>query len=184
MKRNLILDEALLMFEEFGYEELKISTLAKEVGVSVGTIYSYFKSKEELYSACMEVEINKAYELHKELFSQDIPSKEKLKKAIKIKFEILSKKRTSIASGAMSNPFFFESTQLTHMDAISKIYDLYIEPIDALKKVNIDSYQLVYILNSITNAYILKWTEDDIHNLVDKDEEAFNVFMSVLKGCS
>jgi len=185
MKRNLILEEALLMFEEYGYEELKISTLAKKVGVSVGTIYSYFKSKEDLYSACMLSEIQKAHGLHEELFSQnDISHEEKLKRAIKIKFDIMSKKRTSIVSGALSNPFFFESHQLQHMEAINEIYDLYLDSINALKKVDIDSYQLIYILNSITNAYILKWTEDDLNYLKNKDEEVFGVFMSILKGCS
>jgi len=183
MKRNLILEEALLMFEEFGYEELKISDLAKNIGISVGTIYSYFKSKEELYSACVLSEMEKAYEAHKILFSQDISNEEKIKSAIKIKFDIISRKRTSLTSGMLNNPFFFESHQIMHKDMIKKIYELYIEPIDELKKVDIDSYQLVYILNSLSNSYMIRWAEDDLESFEGKDKEVFSIFMSILKGC-
>ena len=183
MKRSLILEEALKMFEEYGYEELKISDLAKEVGVSVGTIYSYFKSKEELYSACILSEMEKAYEAHEKLFALDISSEEKIKRAIKIKFEIISRKRTSLSSGVLNNPFFFESHQIMHKDMINKIYEFYLEPINELKQVDIDSCQLVYILNSISNAYMLRWAEDNLESLEGKDLEVFTIFMSVIKGC-
>ena len=183
MKCDLILEEALVMFEEHGYEDLKISELAKRVGVSVGTIYSYFKSKEDLYSACIEQEIHEAHLAHQELFALEISDEEKIKKAIKIKFDIMGKKRTSFSSGLLNNPFFFESHQIQHKEAINKIYEFYIKPIANLKEVDIDSCQLVYILNSITNAYVLRWVEDDLESLDDKDEEVFSIFMSILKGC-
>jgi len=183
IKRNLILEEALLMFEEFGYEDIKISDLAKKVGVSVGTIYSYFKSKDELYSACVDSEIKKAYEISKELFAQDISNEEKIKRAINIKLSIIGDKKKSLASGAFNNPFFFEAHQMQHKDTINEIYKFYIQPIDELKEVDIESIQLVYILNSLSNAYILRWIEGDIESLQDVDEEIFSVFMSILKGC-
>ncbi|QFR49578.1 TetR/AcrR family transcriptional regulator [Sulfurimonas lithotrophica] len=183
MKRKMILDEALIMFEECGYEELKISDLAKKIGISVGTIYSYFKSKEELYSACVLSEMEKAYEAHKILFAQDISNEDKIKSAIKIKLDIISRKRTSLTSGILNNPFFFESHQILHKDMLYKIYEFYIKPIDELKKIDIDSYQLVYILNSLSNAYLIRWAEDDLESLEGKDEEVFCAFMSILKGC-
>jgi AcrR family transcriptional regulator len=182
IKRDLILDEALLMFEEYGYEELKISELAKKVGVSVGTIYSYFKSKEHLYGACVEKEIDKAYIAHQELFSLDISDEEKIQKAIELKFEIMSKKRTSLTSGLLNNPFFFESHHMEHTNKINDIYELFIDSVNRLKNVDIDSYQLVYILNSITNSYVLRWAEDKIESLTSKSQEVYSVFMSILKG--
>jgi len=183
LKRNLILEEALLMFEEYGYEELKISDLSKKIGVSVGTIYSYFKSKEELYSACVDSEIKKAYESIKELFSQDISNEEKIRQAIKVKFSIVAEKKNSLTSGALSNPFFFEAHQIQHKDTINEIYKFYIEPIDELKKIDIDSLHLTYILNSLSNTYILRWAEGDLESFEGVDEEVFSIFMSILKGC-
>ena len=121
IKRNLILEEALMMLEIRGYEDLKISDIAKNIGVSVGTIYSYFASKEELYGACVLSEIQRGYEAHEKLFAQDISDEQKIKQAIKIKFDIICNKKTSITSGALNNPFFFESHQMIHRDALHKI---------------------------------------------------------------
>ena len=182
MKRTLILEKASEMFDTHGFEELKISTLAKEVGVSVGTIYAYFESKERLYSACMLREIEFAYELFVKLFEQDLPFEALLEQSIKIKFTVMSQKRKSIESGALNNPMFFESQQVEHKEAFAKLYGLYIEPIEKVKKVDVDTMQLIYILNSIGNAYVLRWIEGDLDSLEGKENEVCSIFMSILKG--
>lgn len=182
MKRKLILDEALLMFEEFGFEDIKISDLAKRIGVSVGTIYSYYKSKDELYSACVDSEIHKALEISQELFTQDISNEEKIKKAINIKLSILGERKNSLTSGVLKNPFFFEAHQMQHKEIMNEIYRLYLKPIDELKSVDIDSMQLVYILNSLSNAYIIRWAEGDLESLDSVENEIYSIFMTILKG--
>ena len=183
MKRTLILEKASEMFEIHGFEELKISALAKEVGVSVGTIYAYFESKEGLYSAWVLTEIEAAYELFVKLFEQNLTFAELLTKSLEIKFGVISQKRKSLESGVLNNPFFFESQQLEHKEAFDKLYGLYIEPIERVKKVDIESMQLVYILNSIGNAYVLRWIEGDLDSLDGKAEEVSQLFMHILKGC-
>jgi AcrR family transcriptional regulator len=49
--RALILDTALRLFEEQGYERTTMRAVAAEAGVSVGTAYYYFASKEQLIQA-------------------------------------------------------------------------------------------------------------------------------------
>ena len=182
MKRTLILEKASEMFDAHGFEELKISTLAKEVGVSVGTIYAYFDSKERLYSACMLREIEFAYELFVKLFEQDLSFEALLEQSIKIKFNVMSQKRKSIESGALNNPMFFESQQVEHKEAFDKLYGLYVEPIEKVKKVDVETMQLIYILNSIGNAYALRWMEGELDTLEGKEKEVCSIFMSILKG--
>jgi len=182
MKRTLILEKAAEMFELHGFEELKISALAKEVGVSVGTIYAYFESKEGLYSAWVLTEIEAAYELFVKLFEQDLSFEALLTQSLEIKFGVISQKRNSLASGVLNNPFFFESQQIEHKEAFDKLYGLFIEPIEKVKNVDVDSMQLVYILNSIGNAYVLRWIEGDLDSLEGKAEEVCSIFMSILKG--
>jgi len=182
MKRTLILEKASEMFEIHGFEELKISALAKEVGVSVGTIYAYFDSKEGLYSAWVLTEIEAAYELFVKLFEEDLTFEELLERSIQIKFGVISQKRKSLESGVLNNPFFFESQQIEHKEAFDKIYGLYIEPIDKIKSVEVDSWQLVYILYSIGNAYVLRWIEGELDSLEGKEKEVCAIFMSILKG--
>lgn len=40
---------ALTVFADEGYKGSKISTIAEKVGISVGNVYRYYKSKEELF---------------------------------------------------------------------------------------------------------------------------------------
>jgi AcrR family transcriptional regulator len=47
--RNRIVDEALKEFNEKGYEGASIRSIAKKSNTSVGNMYKYFKSKEELH---------------------------------------------------------------------------------------------------------------------------------------
>ena len=47
-KRRRILDAAVIVFAEHGFYNAKVSQIAKEAGVADGTIYLYFKNKEDI----------------------------------------------------------------------------------------------------------------------------------------
>lgn len=48
-KRQAIMDAALSVFLENGYEKSKIIDIAQKAGVGKGTVYEYFDSKESLF---------------------------------------------------------------------------------------------------------------------------------------
>ena len=48
--REKILRQSVLYFARNGFSGTKISDLARDIGIGQGTIYLYFKSKEELFS--------------------------------------------------------------------------------------------------------------------------------------
>lgn len=48
--RSKILHDSMLYFAKNGFAGTKISDLAKHIGIGQGTLYVYFKSKEELYN--------------------------------------------------------------------------------------------------------------------------------------
>jgi len=50
-RREAILDAAAGLFQEMGYERASMNELAKRLGGSKATLYSYFTSKEEIFSA-------------------------------------------------------------------------------------------------------------------------------------
>ncbi len=52
-KRNAILDAARTVFSRDGYSACSVEDVAGEAGIAKGTIYLYFKSKEELYLAAL-----------------------------------------------------------------------------------------------------------------------------------
>ena len=47
--RSKILHDSMLYFAKNGFDGTKISDLAKHIGIGQGTLYVYFKSKEELF---------------------------------------------------------------------------------------------------------------------------------------
>src|SRR5215470_238652 len=53
-KRRQILDGARRMFLAQGFDAASMGAIAREAGVSKGTLYVYFKSKEELFEAIVE----------------------------------------------------------------------------------------------------------------------------------
>lgn len=73
-KRQTILDVATKAFIELGFNNTSMSEIANRVGGSKSTLYNYFSSKEEIFSAVMETsakrEIADAFESLD--FKQDI----------------------------------------------------------------------------------------------------------------
>src|SRR5262245_33008170 len=49
--RSLILEAAERVFAQRGYGEAKVQEIAADAGVATGTVYAIFPSKEELYRA-------------------------------------------------------------------------------------------------------------------------------------
>ncbi|HAW15603.1 MAG TPA: hypothetical protein DCW41_02750 [Clostridiales bacterium] len=49
-KKQRIKDAAMKLMSEKGYHQTSSNEIAKEAGVSIGTFYSYFKDKKELYA--------------------------------------------------------------------------------------------------------------------------------------
>ncbi|PKM72019.1 MAG: TetR/AcrR family transcriptional regulator [Firmicutes bacterium HGW-Firmicutes-16] len=56
-RREEILEAALDLFIRKGYAATKISDIAERVGMSVGLLFHYFKSKESLYEELIELGI-------------------------------------------------------------------------------------------------------------------------------
>lgn len=52
-RRQSIIDAAIEVFKEVGYERASMAEISARVGGSKATLYNYFKSKEELFAAAM-----------------------------------------------------------------------------------------------------------------------------------
>ena len=55
-KRQQIIDGARRMFLAQGFDAASMNEIARQAGVSKGTLYVYFKSKEELFEAIVEAQ--------------------------------------------------------------------------------------------------------------------------------
>jgi AcrR family transcriptional regulator len=78
VSKGEILEAAEKVFSEYGFYEAKIYKIAETAGVSVGTIYRFFSSKEELYGEILK---KKLTELKRKVKGnvKDQPPKEAIK---------------------------------------------------------------------------------------------------------
>lgn len=94
-KRDEILDKAILLFSQNGYERTSVRMILKEVGGEIGMFYHYFSSKEELFDCAMKRFMQQQGELFSKLLESEHAGtpKERLQTSLKIYTESMSKFR-------------------------------------------------------------------------------------------
>lgn len=60
-KRQLIINTAIELFDTMQYKEIKMIDIAKKASVAKGTVFVYFKTKEELFLEFAKQEFSKFY---------------------------------------------------------------------------------------------------------------------------
>lgn len=86
-RRQEIVETALALFSEKGYENTTIQDISDRMQVSPGLFYRYFKSKTEIFAAASEYYAIKAVEQLKAPASEDTPALQKLSLFIQQIFE-------------------------------------------------------------------------------------------------
>jgi AcrR family transcriptional regulator len=76
--RQHILDAAERVFAERGFEATKVQDIANLAGLSMGTIYSVFPGKTELYAGLLEARGQELAKLARDLAARDLPPREAL----------------------------------------------------------------------------------------------------------
>lgn len=89
-KYKQIIDAAIIVIAENGYHQSQVSKIAKQAGVADGTIYLYFKNKEEILVSVFEEKMEIFADNLKDIIQQEISSSEKLYKMIENHFRVLS----------------------------------------------------------------------------------------------
>ncbi len=82
-RRQEIIETALKLFSEKGYEDTTIQDISEKMNVSPGLCYRYFKSKTELFAATSEYYAMQAVEKIKIPISQDVTAIDKVNLVIK-----------------------------------------------------------------------------------------------------
>lgn len=77
-KKNTIIENSLKLFSKNGFYNTTIPDIAKSMKMSVGNMYNYFKSKEELAKYAIKYSTNVLAKELKAINQMDISSKEKI----------------------------------------------------------------------------------------------------------
>jgi AcrR family transcriptional regulator len=94
-RREQILDAARLVFKAEGYDRARVSKIAEAAGVSNGTVYLYFKSKQDL----LEALVNKFKGMMADALMpamQNPQTEQALKETVHAAFEVAKRERDLI----------------------------------------------------------------------------------------
>lgn len=125
--RSKILHDSMLYFAKNGFAGTKISDLAKQIGIGQGTLYIYFKSKEELFGEIFAL-ANSSKDIKdlKMLAHLPIPAKKKIQN---LSASIMTKLRQDedyAAKVALNTQMMFEKKDFASAETTyqSELYQL------------------------------------------------------------
>lgn len=184
--RTKILHDSMLYFARNGFAGTKISDLAKYIGIGQGTLYVYFKSKEELFNEIF-VLINNSKDINdlKKLMYLPIPSKKKIQKLSKDVMTKLIQDETYAAKVALNTQMMFEkkcfsSTDSTYQSELYRITEKIIQKgqkegsvVSGVPIKLTDYYWGVVYLYALKKLFTTEYemiSEGDLARLLLKDE--------------
>lgn len=181
-KRKKIIDKAWELFAKNGYEETKVEDITRELGVSKGSFYTYFETKDELLYEILGKIKKKIVEALETINTNQKPEKI-LEDYVKIKMnsavEILNNMRLDSLQKNICNPkliCFFEEIREKSIDFIK------INIVEKFNEKNGNKYEakiiLEFILISIEeflyDEFVLKsfrnMKEDELINIKNTDK--------------
>ncbi|MCB5250528.1 MAG: TetR/AcrR family transcriptional regulator [Candidatus Cloacimonadales bacterium] len=112
-KRELILNTADRLFEKYGYSKTSMDDIASEAFIGKGTIYYYYKTKEDIF-----LELAKYY--HKKIFNRLYQELEKCN-SFDDQFKLMINLPLSYA--IKSYPVYYEAIQTHSKSLLTKISD-------------------------------------------------------------
>jgi len=92
-KYQRILEAAITVFAEQGFFQSTIAQIAKEAGVADGTIYLYFKNKDDILVQFYEYKTRQIFERFRVAVNQSATAEDKLRCLIRVHLEEFQKDR-------------------------------------------------------------------------------------------
>lgn len=86
-RKEEIIKAASNLFSQKSYHDVTMDQIAAEVGVAKGTIYLYFKSKENLYLGILEHTFETIESILEREIAKEDPAPQKLKKILRLIFQ-------------------------------------------------------------------------------------------------
>jgi TetR/AcrR family fatty acid metabolism transcriptional regulator len=89
-KYKQIIDAAIIVIAENGYHQSQVAKIAKQAGVADGTIYLYFKNKEDILISVFEEKMEMFADNLKEILKEETTASKKLFNMIQNHFNVLA----------------------------------------------------------------------------------------------
>ncbi|MBQ0141086.1 MAG: TetR/AcrR family transcriptional regulator [Kurthia sp.] len=184
-KYKQIIDAAVIAIADNGYHQAQVSKIAKQAGVADGTIYLYFKNKEDILISVFEEKMAVFIESLNNIIIENTDPTEKLRLMIQNHFEVLS-----------NDTYLSRVTQLELRQSnrdlrlkINAILKVYLDQLDAILKEGVESgafskdidlrlaRQVIFgTIDEVTTSWVMK------DHKFDLTLQAPKVFQLLLNG--
>jgi len=184
--REEILSAAEKVFAAKGFFPTTMSDIARRAEFGTGTLYKYFKSKEELYFTLIDEKVEEINRLVKTELSQRNSAVERIKKVLRLQFEFIERNRDFFRIYVSERSRF----EWTVKDDLGKgLHEKMVSYIDILSEVirqgikkgefrSMDPRDLAHAFVGIVNSFVFEWLiSREPYPLVSKLDTVLEIFL-------
>ncbi len=184
--REGILLAAEKVFAARGFFSTTMSDIAREAEFGTGTLYKYFKSKEELYFTLIDEKVEAINGPVKAELSRKTPAVERIKNVLGFQFEFFERNRDFFRIYTSERSRF----EWTVKDELGKgIHEKMIAYIHLLAEVmgqgieegefrRLDPMDLAHALVGIVNSFVFEWMiSRESYSLISKLDTVLEIFL-------
>ncbi len=168
-QRQGILNVALQLFSKKGYHNVSMHEIAEKAEFAIGTLYNFFKNKEDLYRSMMKEQADEFHRLLSEALAGPGNEIDKICRYIRVKGDIFTRKKQMIQL------YFAETRGVSHNQLAgmeSKARSLHREGMKKLAAVfknGIEKgyfrpvappFYLAIALDNLISTFLFLWIED------------------------
>ena len=183
-RKEQILEAATTAFAKDGFSKTRMDDIAKESGLSKGSLYTYFKSKDEIFRGILDTFFQREFKLISRMAEEGaVPAREKLRRITEVILDDLEQMKFAM-------PIFFEFWAMTFRrkgvrgifqaylrNYISLIQPLFEEGIDSGEFRDLDGHQVAMAFGSLIEGSMVVWSYDpetiDLRELLSSNAEIF-----------
>ena len=185
--REEILSAAEKVFAAKGFFPTTMSDIARKAEFGTGTLYKYFKSKEELYFTLIDEKVEEINRLVKTELSQRNSAVERIKKVLQLQFEFIERNRDFFRIYISERSRF----EWTIKDDLGKgLHEKMVSYIDILSEVirqgikkgefrSMGPKDLAHAFVGIVNSFVFEWLiSREPYPLISKLDTVLEIFLS------
>ncbi len=189
-QRRQMLAAALELFSEKGYHNVSMHEIARKSEFAIGTLYKFFKNKEDLYKSLILEQSDRFHKALSEAIGEAEDEIEKLRNYVNAKKEVF------MANVSVIRLYFAETRGASFNikarfdNKIRKRYERFMHELASVFESGIrrkrfqkiaEPYHLAVALDSISSAFLFLWLEEpELHSYPEDPDVILNILFKGL----
>ena len=186
-RRSEILKAARKVFAEQGYSKATIDIIAERAGIAKGTIYLYFRNKEELFLQTSEERLKKMLEGLQKILKETGEPLQKIKNSITFTFRFMDEDKdfyrifnaAVMESRIRELPSYIKNVMGYLQDYFNAITPVLKEAVNSGILIKMDPIKMAFILGGIIDSLMHYHLLIDTSEPFSADEDlAYEIFLN------